>query len=370
MGNKSLIPRRGFTLELDLLVGCCRSAFAAANAAEIPLLAKADWGRFVALARFHRVQGLVWDRLSNVADLIPKDAAALLEGDAKAIAIANLRAAAESRLLRDAFDAAKMPLLFLKGLTLGTLAYRNPSAKTSIDIDLLIDPADLAEASELLTALGYRLALPDGLKGIADLRRWHRQSKESAWIKDVSSIEIDLHTGLADSSRLIPAIDVHSPRQAVQVGGGIALPTLAMDELFSYLAVHGAWSSWFRLKWLSDLAALLHSRSADEIEHLYRRSQELGAGHAAGQSLLLADALFGTLRALPRLREHLSADRSTRWLYRHGLRSLTSNAGEPTERRFGTVPIHRAHFALLSGPSAKWTELRRKMRWLAFRATR
>ena len=59
--------------------------------------------------------------------------------------------------------------------------------------------------------------------------------------------------------------------------------------------MHGASSLWFRLKWITDLAAILQPLSGSEIEHRYARSQELGAGRASGHALLLADTLYGTL---------------------------------------------------------------------------
>jgi len=85
------------------------------------------------------------------------------------------------------------------------------------------------------------------------------------------------------------------------VAPGIRLPTLARDEQFAYLCVHGASSAWFRLKWISDLAGVLHGQSGEMIERLFERSQALGAERAAGQALLLADRLFGSLDEIEQL---------------------------------------------------------------------
>jgi hypothetical protein len=154
----------------------------------------------------------------------------------------------------------------------------------------------------------------------------------------------------------------------VEVGNGISLPTLARDELFAYLAVHGASSAWFRLKWISDFAAIVHGCDAEELQRLYRRSQELRAGRSTGQALLLADHLFGTMAEAPALREELSRDRMTAWLYRTALRQLTSDPGEPTESRGGTLPIHLAQFALMPGMGFKIAEFARQARQMLTRA--
>jgi hypothetical protein len=126
--------------------------------------------------------------------------------------------------------------------------------------------------------------------------------------------------------------------------------------------VHGASSAWFRLKWISDFAALLHGRGAEDIRRIYDQSQDLGAGRAAGQALQLADKLFGVLDPIPELRDQLASDRATRLLTGAALRMLTTGAREPTERRLGTLPIHWTQVLLLPGLAYKLSELRRQLR--------
>jgi hypothetical protein len=186
--------------------------------------------------------------------------------------------------------------------------------------------------------------------------------KESAWVRKDPELHVDLHTRLADNSRLIPDIGLNSPPQLVEVVRDVRLPTLRTDELFAYLCVHGASSAWFRLKWITDVAALLHRRGADEIERLYQRSQELGAGRAATQALLLADALYGTLATNRSLRESLSRERAGSWLARAVLNRLSSPPDEPTSRPLGTALIHWSQFFLLPGIGFKASELVRQVR--------
>ena len=346
------------TPEFRLAVDCCRLNFGGAakarNAGEV------DWDLFLDLVRFHRVEGLAWNALSASPSGAPDAVVAKLSDAAKAIAAQNLQAGADCQALLDRFDAGGVPLLFLKGLTLGALAYGNPALKSAIDVDLLIDPNDLGKAAELLRAAGYELAAPRNSPADRVLHAWHRGWKESVWSKSSPGFQIDLHTRTADNQRLIPGIDVHAPRQSVEIGGGIRLPTLADEELFAYLVVHGASSAWFRLKWISDFAAFPHDRTAPEVERLYERSQELGAGRAAGQALLLADELFGTLEALPELRRRLSRDRATQLLFEIALRLVAGPPIEPTQRRLGTLPIHRTQFLLLPGLVYKMSEVARQ----------
>jgi hypothetical protein len=344
--------------EFKFLVECCRLSFARSDG--LPILDPAgslNWAGFLRLARFHRVQGLVANALSSFADMVPNEVVVDIAADARAIAAHNLLLTLESERLLTAFAEAGTPLLFLKGLPLGVLAYGSPALKSAIDVDLLIDPADLGTAAKLMREAGYGFVIPRPSRDDRRLHNWHRIAKESVWVKGTPKSQIDLHTRTADNRRLIPRIDVHSPRQYVRFGGKLDLPTLADDELFAYLAVHGASSAWFRLKWISDFAALLDGRSSDELLHRYRCSQELGAGRAAGQALLLANELFGTLASTPALADELRRDRVIVSLYRTALKLLTSGAKEPTHHRFGTVPIHRSQFQLLPGMSFKLLEL-------------
>ncbi|MEO7364955.1 MAG: nucleotidyltransferase family protein, partial [Sphingomicrobium sp.] len=317
------------SVEFQLMVECCRAAFAAD---EMPIVgemaATVDWHRFVWNARFHRVQGLVWHSLCSARAQMPPEHAAALSADAEAIVTSNLQMAVEARDLSADFEKAGLDFLFVKGLTVGALAYSRPLLKMGWDIDVLIAPRQLAQAAELLRSRGYRLVIPETS---VDLQQWHDRHKESVWTRE-PGIHVELHTRLADNCLMIPSIDVHSPRQLVEVISGISLPTLAGDQLLAYLCVHGAASAWFRLKWIADLAGLLSRYSPVDIEQLYDVSQQLGAARAADQALLLADALFQSLDGT-NLRTRLNRSDITRGLAAAAYRQLVGNTEcrEPTD---------------------------------------
>lgn len=344
--------------ELNLAIAACHAAFADDSAKDIEQLARTiDWDRFLRIAARHRVQALCRHGLAPISDLMPAAIAEPLQNQASAIVEANLRIAAESARLFTLFRSADLQLLFLKGLTLGALAYRAPFLKMGWDIDLLVDHNHLPEAGRLLRSAGYAPVIPAG--DGKTLETWHRSHKESVWHRSEGGFHIDLHTRLADNPALLPNIGIGSPRQLSPVAKGIELPTLGKDELFAYLTVHGASSAWFRLKWITDLAALLHGESPDEIERLYDRSQQLGAGRAAAQALILADRLYGT--AIDnQLRDRLGFDRTNRWLARLAERQL-GTIGEPTEALLGTAPIHLSQLFLLPGWRFKGSEVARQL---------
>lgn len=302
----------------------------------------------------------MWKGLAGAKDEAPVDVADELSRSAADIAAANLRIALECRDLARQFDQAGVPLLFVKGLTLGVLAYGESTSKTGVDIDLLIGEDRLDDAAVLLAERGYR---PVGV-GTTALRAWHRPQKESAWTRSDAPFQVDLHTRLADHRRLIPRLDVDAPRQMVSIAKSIALPTLADAELFAYLAVHGASSAWFRLKWITDFAAFAARFTPARLERLYDQSQELAAGRAPAQALLLADQVYGTLEQVPALADKLRRDPVNRWLAQAAMRQLAGRHQpvEPTSRPLGTAAIHYTQLLLLPGAGFALSEAIRQAR--------
>lgn len=283
-----------------------------------------------------------------------------LAEDARRVARNNLLFIGELLRLDAAFAGAGIELLFVKGVTLAKLAYGDPGVKSGIDIDILVAPERVEASAALLQECGYGLATPSAGEDTAGIvRRWHGHAKESVWRHRVSGTTLDLHTRLSDSKAMLPAVGMASPRQAVEIAPGRSLPTLADEPLFAYLCVHGSSSAWFRLKWLADVAALLAPRSPGDIDRLYAASQELGAGRAADQALLLAADLFAT-KLSDSLDRKLRGRRASRYLAA-AARELLGEEREPTEGRFGTLQIHLSQLLLRPGLLFKVAEAKRQL---------
>lgn len=345
--------------EFQLMVECCRGAFSHSHLAVARALgAKVDWQRFLRLVRFHRVQALAWNWLSAVQSAVPADVAAALAGDAMEIVAANLRLTAEARRLKTAFEGAAIDILFLKGLTVGQLAYANPQLKMAWDTDILVGPDQLMAAARVLEDCGYAQKVP---VAPSKLQSWHRKCKDSLW--QSGRLHVELHTRLTENKALLPTLNVHSPSREISIAPGVALPTFAEEELFAYLCVHGSSSLWFRFKWITDLAAILHQYDGARVRHLYHRSKALGAGRASGSALLLADEFYGVLGD-PSLRSEIERDPGNVWLFRAASRQLAGRDEpvEPTSRLFGTTAIHYAQLMIQPGAAFKFAEFVRQLR--------
>lgn len=349
--------------EFALCVACCR--WPQDERASVAVLANAqavDWVRMARMARRHRIEGLVYRGLSQAGVAMPAAVKGPLAAAARGAALQDMAMAAECVAIHQDFVRASIPLLFVKGVTIASLAYGELGLKRSLDIDLLVAASDLERAACAIEARGYRLFIP--AEGRRQLGKWHRHSKESVWVHE-SRRQIDLHTSLVDHPALLRGVDVHAPVQYVPIGSGHQLPTLADADLFAYLAVHGASSGWFRLKWIADFVALYGSADSARLTALHDNGQAIGAGRATALAILLADALFG-LALPPRLRNRLRSDQAVSYMLSQCLLLLGGRRAldEITHIRFGTVPIYRIQLALL--PSWRYRAATLKG-WLAVR---
>jgi hypothetical protein len=279
--------------EFLLVAACCRwppsqSRNSAVLAAAAPV---ADWDAVVLAAQRHRVAGLVHDALSAAGVQLPAAPAVEFARRAQAIFRKNLLLAAETYRLQTLLDAAAIPSVALKGVTLAQLAYGSLKVKHTHDIDLLIPPDRALAAMTLLERDGYALSFPASRLSETQRRAVVRYSREVAFIHPDSRVFTELQWCVADNPELLKEVHAASPTQNVVVADGLSARTLARDDLFAYLCVHGAHHAWSRLKWLADLNAFITATDAD-IVHLHRHAQAKGAGSCSGQALLLCQRLF------------------------------------------------------------------------------
>ena len=349
--------------EFQLVAACCRWPPSPARDQAVRAAADSvDWALVARIAERHRVEGFVWNALRQAGLAFPAEVGERLQAAAARITRQNLILTGESLRLSALLDRAEVRHHFVKGVTLGVLAYGSIGPKMGWDIDLLVPLESLEEAASALASAGYRLLLPKGPKARERLGLWHRHWKESVWAMPGGKLTVELHTRLNDNPMLLPGVGPDSPGRQVEVSKGKFLATLPADELFAYLCVHGASSAWFRLKWIADVGALLGACPPEEIERLYRRALALGAGRAPAQALLLCERLFATPLP-PALSAELRSGRVNRWLLAIGLRKLAGRTmtAELNERLLGTGTIHLMQFALLPGLKFKYAELRRQL---------
>src|SRR6218665_562612 len=217
-----------------LAIACCRwPGSAAADAAVTEAAHGVDWDAFLKQTAKHRIEPLAHHALRRAGVGVPAAAEAELARRAAAVALRNLGQAAEAVRLHNAL--AGIDHLFIKGTTLGQLAYGGHALKTSCDIDLLVAPGRIAEAGAILAGLGYERAFPDPSFPDDQVGRWLGHAKALLFVHGQSGIGVDLHQAITENERLLRGIGLGSPRQFVPIGGGILLPTLGREGLYGHL---------------------------------------------------------------------------------------------------------------------------------------
>ena len=345
--------------ELALLAACLRPLASSDRAAVIARIAAIpfDADRLVALANRHRVSGFVEHGLATIGHVLPDTAATLLARRAAASRMQSLRNTGEEIRVGQSLAAAGIDAVFVKGSTLAMQAHHTLTLKTSWDVDVLVARGRLDAACETLTALGYRLSILGGITDPLHIRRYLAAHKESEWYHDERGTVVELHTELGDNRAAITTIGLDSPRMPVELMPGTSLPTLAPAPLLAYLVFHGAKHLWARLKWLADVAALLHDA---DIETLYREAVALGAGRCPGLAIVLAHELFGI--AVPQaLLEDIRRDHVTRRLVRFCYTAIV--ADEDAEGRLmrpmrELIAFERAQLWLVPGLAYRWGAVR------------
>jgi hypothetical protein len=280
------------TPEFRLLAACCRWPPSQPGAAAIHEAAAEirDWDSFLWLAKRHRVVGLVHEALALTGRSLPASTLNALAAAAQRIARRNLILGGETIRLQRALEDGNIPCLALKGAALAQLAYGSLRTKHARDVDLLVPPEQAEAALHILQDAGYALSYPAKHLSKAQSRAVFRYAREVQLVHRGNNARVELQWRPTANPLLLKGLDAHAATQTVALGDA-GVRTLTRDDLFAYLCVHGAQHAWSRLKWLADFNAVASANRYD-ILHLYRYAQYIGAGHCAGQALVLCNELF------------------------------------------------------------------------------
>lgn len=185
-------------------------------------------------------------------------------------------------------DAAGVPAMPVKGLVIADQLYGDLAARPCADLDVLVQPADLPRAREVLRAIGFtQLAVP---RYKALVHEFH----DPAWGRGAGAdhVRLELHWALwADSER---RLGTHGLWDRSVPGTLLDHPIrmLSIEDMLLHLAIHRTRSA-LRLRWLVDVAELLrrHAATLDWDAYL-ERAGLAGARTSSWVVLTLAAALL------------------------------------------------------------------------------
>jgi Uncharacterised nucleotidyltransferase len=184
-----------------------------------------------------------------------------------------------------AFGARGISSLVLKGPAVNHWLYEAVDSRAYVDMDVLVPPADLARARDVLAGLGFVMELGDD--DVPDRGALHGH----AWRRQRDSAVVDLHNTFygvgVSSAEFWKALEDH--REALSIGGvDAAIPDRAATALIA--ALHAAWHGPFGAKALLDLARAAEHFDLETWKDAAKLAMRLRATEAFAAGLRLAPA--------------------------------------------------------------------------------
>jgi hypothetical protein len=206
------------------------------------------------------------------------------------------------------FEEAGIQAMPFKGVVLATAAYRDLTARTAGDIDVLICYRDLQRATSLLKSRGYELktkTLQDGSPEAANYFEFHFERPsdgmvlELRWRLELTQPRYRFNLGLdwawADRRSLLLT--------------GAPVPNLDPVKSLLMLCMHGSKHAWSRWIWICDVGKLIESEPSLDWTLARAEAKRVGLERCLALGVLLAGRGAGA--AVPaRVFRQFAADRS------------------------------------------------------------
>lgn len=262
-----------------------------------------DWGRLRHLAVHHSLLAMTGARLQRVIPgLIPQTLADEAREDQTRNLALHLAQARHTARLVEMLGEAGVRTVVLKGVPLARMLYpANPEWRYSSDIDLLVDPADVPRADEVLRAADHLRSWPDTAmtKRLA-LPVISRFAKDFQYHTESLGHYVELHWRLTLNPHVLDFTFDELHAQSIETDTGFG-PVRSLDGpiLLAFLAWHAIGDIDHVLKWFADVIRtrrLLEARGIVFQPEGWRRGQPwrpvavaagievlLGGGRTQGQ---------------------------------------------------------------------------------------
>ncbi|MEK3833437.1 nucleotidyltransferase domain-containing protein [Paenibacillus sp. FSL R7-0128] len=292
MTDRKILDQASLTKEVHLILALLNSGSPDETARKHPqLFTEVNWDLFVELNRQHRVYPYLYSRLSKMEEqVIPSDVLEQLKWQYRRNTVQMLQLSGEMSNIAGQLAELNIRCLFLKGPVLGQELYGDLSQRTSRDLDFLVPMEQLEDAETLLIRLGYEKE--DKFESL--LGDWKWREHHSTFVHPVSNVNLELHWRLGPGPAKEPAFDELWRHSRTSSTFGQNVRYLGPEDLFMFLAVHGARHAWSRLRWLQDIKMLLMGQPPPDSAKLVRLLQHYDHNAIGGQTLILARELLET----------------------------------------------------------------------------
>lgn len=298
--------------EVELVLDCARSRVAVEGGVRIPtgVEASLDWPWVLSLVRRHRLTPLLYCQFKNALPAaIPGQFLEELQREFQANTRHNLLLAGELLKLLDGLKRIGVDAMPLKGPVLALTAYGSLALRQFIDLDIVVRPADLLRAKEVLVAQGYHSvnaftpteeqALPESGNHTYNFLRVDGQ------------VSVEIHWAISQREYSFPLNFETLWRDRREVPFlGTLVPAPSPELLLLILCAHGTKHYWERLMWVCDVAELIHSRPDLDWDRLWEQARALRSERMLLVGLCLVNQLL-KVPLPPEATHRIQADTTT-----------------------------------------------------------
>lgn len=262
------------------------------------------WDKVINLAHQHRVLPLLYEHLKG-EERVPERVAQRLRRVARHAAGHNLLLTAELLALLAALAEAGIVALPYKGPALAALAYGSVALRPCHDLDLLVQEAQVAQATAVLEARGYRRVVPVGPAWEAALMAVEREWR---LVDERRDLTVELNWG-AIPAHLQARLDLAAmwERARPLSLAGRNVPGLGHEDLLILLCWHGAKHLWQELGWIVDVAEIVRAVPALDWTAVQKRAAAAGSQRVLNWGLALAGNLLDAPLP-PEVKANVAAD--------------------------------------------------------------
>lgn len=193
--------------------------------------------------------------------------------------------------LLDRLEVAGIEAIPFKGPVAAHICYGDLDARPFGDIDLLIAPADVRGAIDVMARSGYDPLIPLSTSQRAAFLR-HRT--EYPLQRPARGGIVDLHWELFHRQFCFPLVPDRSRMREVQLAGQ-PVRTMGTEDQLLMLCAHATKHLWVRLEWIAAVAWLVARTEDMDWDLVEERARGLGGRRMLSLGLALAGDLLGAL---------------------------------------------------------------------------
>jgi hypothetical protein len=277
-------PETKFSVEQELLLAALGCPRMAGGAATLPaLLDQVNWQKLLAATSRDLYPYLCFSLEPCMEGRGVPPEWEVLRTVRRLTAVDNLRSRHELTRITAALTEAGIPALALKGIVLAYSAYKDPSLRPMMDLDLLVPPRERENAIDVLRKLkfGHPQELPFFVRD-HQLRLVPGQEFAPPLKSSKSRVQVEIHTTLECSEPLFrePVQEFWS-RSTTAALGGLCARTLCPEDNLFHICLHLARAHRFEkgLLPLLDIKVLLESKEHWDWEGIAARSLRQGCAN-------------------------------------------------------------------------------------------